>query len=167
MFESKISGAAEVKFPRCENVHARRVVWSYEMERHAKTCSEKCCDLAEKKIPIVQSFNPVCSVDHNDKKKLETVWELTDVCSESVMKCLYFTRIRRTEHSSLHKRIYSGSDQLEKSLWQTQSSFDFLDSSHKWPFVIAVMRAIQHSVVDWVYSKTQMLDDVLEDSKST
>ena len=59
MFESQISGAAEVKLPRWENVHARRVAWSYEMEGHAKMCSEKCCDLAEKKIAIVQSFNPL------------------------------------------------------------------------------------------------------------
>ena len=46
---------------------------------------------------------------------------------------------------------------MDKSMWQTLRSLDFLHSSHKWPLTNVVMWVIQLNIADWVCSKTQIL----------
>ena len=56
---------------------------------------ERCCELANKKA--VQCLNS-CLDDHHFKKEdLETVGELSNFCSQIVLKWLYLARIGRPD----------------------------------------------------------------------
>ena len=82
MFESRISTGATEKLPRWEKPHAKTVAWSNDMKGHAKKCVERYCELG----------------DHHFKRgELETVGELSKVCSQIVLKCLYVVRSGRPD----------------------------------------------------------------------
>ena len=49
MFESQISAGATEKLTGWANPHATTGAWSHDMEGHAQTCVERCCELANKK----------------------------------------------------------------------------------------------------------------------
>ena len=68
------------------------------MEGHAKNCAERYCELANKKTEQLHTVSPLCLDDHNFKEEeLETVGELSVVCSQMVLKCLYLARIGRPD----------------------------------------------------------------------
>ena len=70
MFESLISARTTEKEPGCEKLHAKTVAWPCKMEGHAQKC-----------------------VEHQFKQEeLESVGELSQVCSQIVLKCLYLER---------------------------------------------------------------------------
>ena len=75
MFESRISAGATEKITRVGKASRKTVAWSYDMERHAQKCVGRYCELAE----------------------LESVEELSKVCSQMVLKCLYLARIGRPD----------------------------------------------------------------------
>ena len=62
-----------------------------------------------------------------------------------------------TWHPVVGEQIGKISHQKDRSLWQTISSFDFKHSSHKWLPTILSCGLTRLSIVDWVYSKTQIL----------
>ena len=65
------------------------MAWSNDMEGHAQKCVERYGELANKKL---------CLDDHHFKKEeLESVGELSEVCSHVVLKCLYLARIDRPD----------------------------------------------------------------------
>ena len=68
------------------------------MEGHAKKYVERCCELANKKTEQLYKVSTLCFDDHHFKKEeLETVGELSDVCSQFVLKYLYLSRIGRPD----------------------------------------------------------------------
>ena len=68
------------------------------MEGHAQKCVERYCELANKNTEQLYTVSTPCLDDHDFKKeKMETVGELSDVCSQIVLKCLYFVRIGRLD----------------------------------------------------------------------
>ena len=69
-----------------EKSHADTVAGSYDIEGHAKRCVERYCELANKKFEFFLI-----------EEELETVRELSKVCSELVVKRLYFALIGRPE----------------------------------------------------------------------
>ena len=72
--------------------------WSYDMKGHAQQCVERCCELAHKTVDQLQNVSTPCLDDHQIKPKdLEIVGELSEVCSQIVSKCLYFTRLGRPD----------------------------------------------------------------------
>ena len=76
--------------------HAETVAWSYDMEGHAKKCVERYCELANNKTKQLYKVSTPCLNDHHFKEEeLESVGELSKVCSQSVLKCLYLARIGR------------------------------------------------------------------------
>ena len=81
MFESRISAVRTEKLPYSENF--RISSWSYDMEGHAKKCVERYCELANK------------TTHHFKEEELKSVGELSKVCSQIVLKCLYLARIGR------------------------------------------------------------------------
>ena len=97
MFESRISARATEKSPCSENL--RISSWSYDMEGHAKECVERFCELANKTTQ--QFYNKVstpCIDDHHFKEEeTKSVGELSNVCSQIVLKCLYLARIGRPD----------------------------------------------------------------------
>ena len=96
MFESRISAGATEKLPRSENLSISS--WSYDMEGHAKKCVERNCELAIKTTQQLFKVSTPCFDDHHCKEEeLKSVGELSKVCSQIVLKCLYLERIGRPD----------------------------------------------------------------------
>ena len=68
------------------------------MEGHAKKCVERCCELANKTTQQLYKVSTPCIDDHHFKEEeLKSVGELSKVCSQIVLKCLYLARIGRSD----------------------------------------------------------------------
>ena len=80
---------------RCSN---QTLAWSYDMEGRAQKCVERYCEFANKKVEQLYKVSHPCLVDHQFKKEeLESVGELSEVCSQIAWKCLYEARIGRPD----------------------------------------------------------------------
>ena len=68
------------------------------MEGHAKKCVDKYCELANETTQQLHKVATPCIEDHQFKEKeLKSVEELSKVCSQIVLKCLYLARIGRLD----------------------------------------------------------------------
>ena len=69
------------------------------MEGHAKKCVERYCELANKTTQQLYKvstpcIDTPCLDDHHFKEEgMKSVGELSQVCSQCVLKCLYLARI--------------------------------------------------------------------------
>ena len=98
MFESRISAGGTEKLPCSENL--RISSWSHDMEGHAKKCVERYCELANKTTQQLYRVSTPCIDDHHFKEEeTKSVGELSKVCSQIVLKCLYLARIGRPDVS--------------------------------------------------------------------
>ena len=96
MFESRISAGGLEKLPFPQNL--RISSWSYDMEGHAKKCVERDCELANKTTQQLFKVSTPCIDDHHFKEEeMKSVGELSQVCSQVVLKCLYLARIGRPD----------------------------------------------------------------------
>ena len=92
MFESRNSAGATEKLPFPQNL--RISSWSYDMAGHAKKCVERYCELANKTTQQLYKVSTTCIDDRQLKEEeMKSVGELSHVCSQIVLKCLYLTRI--------------------------------------------------------------------------
>ena len=103
MFESRISAGATEKIPCSENL--RISSWFYDKEGHAKKCVERFCELANETTQLLYKISTPCIADlHFQGEELKSVGELSKVCSQIVLKCLYLARIGRPDIPwSVHK----------------------------------------------------------------
>ena len=68
------------------------------MEGHAQKCVERYCELANKKVGQLYKVSTPCIDDHHFKEKeWKSVEELSKVCSQIILKCLYLARIGRPD----------------------------------------------------------------------
>ena len=68
--------------------------WSYDVEGRAKKCEERYCELANKTTEQLYKVATPCLDDHHFKEEENgSVGELSAVCSQIVLKCLYLARI--------------------------------------------------------------------------
>ena len=97
MFESRISADGVEKLPFPQNL--RISSWSYDMAGHAKKCVERYCELANKTIQPLYKVSTPCIDDHHfkEEEEMKSVGELSHVCSQIVLKCLYLARIGRPD----------------------------------------------------------------------
>ena len=96
MFESRISAERTAKLPFPQNL--RISSWSYDMEDHAKKCVERYCELANKTTQQLYKVSTPCiDVHHFKEEEMKSVGELSQVCSQIVLKCLYLARIGRLD----------------------------------------------------------------------
>ena len=73
-------------------------LWSNDMEGHAKKCVERYCELANKTTQHLYKVATPCMNDNLFKEKEnESVGELSAVCSQIVLKCLYLDCIDRDD----------------------------------------------------------------------
>ena len=94
MFESRNSAERVEKLPFPQNL--RISSWPYDMEGHAKKCVERYCELANRTTQQLHKVPTPCIDDHHFKKEeLKSVGELSNVCSQNVLKCIYLERIGR------------------------------------------------------------------------
>ena len=86
MFESRTSAGGTEKLPYTENF--RISSWSCDMGGHAKNCVERYCELANKTTQQLYKVSTPCIDDHHFKEEeTKSVGELTQVCSQIVLKC--------------------------------------------------------------------------------
>ena len=88
MFESRISAGGLEKLPFPQNI--RISPWSYDTEGHAKKCVERYSELANKTTQQLYKVSTPCIDDHHFKEEeLKSVGQLSKVCFQIVLKCLY------------------------------------------------------------------------------
>ena len=100
MFESRISaGAKEKLLTRASGKLDAETTssWSYDMESHAKKCVERCCEFANKTTQQYKVATPCMDDLQFKEEENESVGELSTVCSQIVLKCLYLARIGRPD----------------------------------------------------------------------
>ena len=96
MFELRISAEGVEKLPFPQNL--RISSWSYDMEGHAKKCVERYCELANKTTRQLYKVSTPCIDDHHFKEEeMKYVGELSQVCSQIVLKRLNLARIGRLD----------------------------------------------------------------------
>ena len=95
MFESRISAGGTEKLPYSENFRISSCF--YDMEGHAKKCVERYCELATKTTQQLYKVSTPCIDDHHFKEEMESVGELSQICSQIVLQCLYLARIGRPD----------------------------------------------------------------------
>ena len=95
MFEPRISAGGIVELPCSENL--RISSWSHDMEGHAKKCVERYCELANKTTQQLYKVSTPCIDDHFKEEETKSVGELSNTCSQIVLKCLYLARIGRPD----------------------------------------------------------------------
>ena len=72
--------------------------WSYDMEGHVKKCVGRYYELTNKTTQQLYKVSVPTLDDHHFKEEeLKSVGELSKVCSQIVLKCLYFARIGRPD----------------------------------------------------------------------
>ena len=68
------------------------------MEGHFKICVERYCELANKTTRQLYKVSTPCLDDrHVKEEELKSVGELSKVCSQIVLKCLYLARYGRPD----------------------------------------------------------------------
>ena len=68
------------------------------MEGHAKKCVERYCEVANKTTQQLYKVSTPCIDDHHFKEQeMKSVGELSQVCPQIVLKCLYLARIGRPD----------------------------------------------------------------------
>ena len=97
VFESCISAGATEKLPGWEKPHAQTVAPSYDVEGQARKCVERNCE-ANTKVEQLYTVSHPCLDDHQFKQEeVQSVGELSEVCSQIVLKCLHLARIGRPD----------------------------------------------------------------------
>ena len=68
------------------------------MESHAKKCVERYCELANRTTQQLYKISTPCIDDHHFiEEEWKSVGELSQVCSQIVLKCLYLARVGRPD----------------------------------------------------------------------
>ena len=96
MFEPRISTGRTEKLPYSDNLSISS--WFYDMAGLAKKCVERYCELANKTTQQLYKVSTPCIDDHHlQEEELKSVGELSKICSQIVLKCLYLARIGRPD----------------------------------------------------------------------
>ena len=119
------------------------------MEGHAKKCVERYCGLANKTTQQLYKVSTPCIDDHHFKEEeTKSFGELSHVCSQIVLKCLYLARIGRLD-------ILWSVNKLARSVtkWtqacDTIRKADFQTSSHEWlSSILQVVNTSPHCRLD-------------------
>ena len=95
---STISAGAAGKLPSSVRLNANISTWSYDMGGHAKKYVERYCELANETTQQPYKVSTPCLDDRQFKEEeWGSVGELSKVCSQIVLKCLYLARIGRPD----------------------------------------------------------------------
>ena len=168
MFESRISAGATEKLPGWEKPHAKFVARSYDVEGHARFCVERNCELANKKVEQVYKVSSPCLDDHQFKQEEPgSVGELSQVCSQTVLKLFVLVTNWKTRHSVVCQQTCTSSHKngLRHATDDWQDWFHTFITHMNSDSI--VMWATLLSIVYLVYVKTQTLLATLRTQKST
>ena len=130
MFESRISAEGTQKLPYSENLCISS--WPCDMEGHAKNCVERHCELANKTTQQLYKVSTPCIDDHHFKEGMKCIGELSQVCSQIVLKMFKIDTNWKTRYSMVSEQTCTINHKMDQSLWQTLESIYFIHSSHMW-----------------------------------
>ena len=103
------------------------------MESHAKKSVERYCELANKMTQQLYKVPTPCMDDHQIREEEnESVGELSTVCSQIVLKCLFLARIGRPDILWSVNKLARAVTKWTQILCQTPSTFDLIHSSRMW-----------------------------------
>ena len=101
------------------------------MEGHAKKCVERYCELANKTTQQLYKVSTPCLDDHHFKEEaLKSVGDLSKVCSQIVLKCLYLARIGRPDILWSVNKLARSITKWTKACDKRLNRFDFIYSSY-------------------------------------
>ena len=87
------------------------------MEGHAKKCVERYCELANRTTQQLYKISTPCIDDHHFKEEeLKSVGELSKVCSQIVLKCLYLARIGRPDITVVSEQTCTIDHKMDQGL---------------------------------------------------
>ena len=160
MFESRISAGGVEKKPFPQNI--RISSWSYDMAGHAKKCVERHCELANKATQQLYKVSTPCIDDHHFKEEeMKSVGELSNTCSQIVLKCLYLARTGRPDTlrsaNKLARSITKWTKACDKRLNRLISYFIILVKTNN-----IVMVEILPNNADWDCFKTLTSQEILK-----
>ena len=101
------------------------------MEGHAKKCEERYCVLANKTTQQLYKVATPCLDDHQIKEEMGSVGELSKVCSQIVLKCLYLAGIGRPEIPCSVNKLARAVTNWTRACDKTFSTFDLLHTPHE------------------------------------
>ena len=97
----------------------------YVVLRYRRSCQEVCveryCELADKTTQQLYKVSTPCIDDHqSNEEEVKSMGELSDVCSQFVLKCVYLARIGGTwffyvQFANLHVQTLSGPELATKA----------------------------------------------------
>ena len=91
-----------------------------------------------------------CIDDHHFKEEeMKSVGDLSKVCSQIVQKWLIFGKNWTTWYSMVSKQTCTSSHQMDRSVWQTPGSIDFLYTLHDVITDNIAMWVIRHNNAGW------------------
>ena len=127
------------------------------MEGHAKKCVERYCELANETTQQLYKVSTPCIDDHHFKEEeLKSIGELSQVCSQIVLKCLFLARIGRPDIlwsvNKLARSITKWTKVCDKRLNRLILTF----ITHVNTNSIAMWVMLQNNA-DWDCFKTQIL----------
>ena len=166
MFESRISAGRLEKLPFPQNL--RISSWSYDMVGHAKKCVERYCELANKSTQQLFKVSTSCIDDHHFKEEeTKSVGELSKVCSQIVLKCLYLARIGRPDILwSVNKLIVSVFGNVSRVSDRSGQPDNDVHKHHKSLKKINVMENIDSVPSNVQSSRQEALLYVFEDNEA-
>ena len=98
-----------------------------------KKCVERYCELANNKTEQLYKVSSPCLDDHQFKKEeLESVGELSKVCSKVVLKYLYLARIGRYDILWSVNKLARSVTTWPRACDRRSASLIFIHSPHKW-----------------------------------
>ena len=92
---------------------SKDIVDNYRTMFESRISAVRTEKLANKTTQQLSKVSTPCIDDHHFKEEMKSVGELTQVCSQIVLRCLYLVRSGRTDilwsvNISLHDRLQSG-----------------------------------------------------------
>ena len=101
------------------------------MEGHAKKCVERYCELANKTTQELYKVCAPCIDDHHiEEEEMKSVGDLSQVCSQICLKCLYLASTGRPDILWSVNKFARSITKWTKSCDKLPESIDFLHSSH-------------------------------------
>ena len=139
--------------------------WSYDMEGHAKKCVERYCELSNRTTQQLYKVSTPCIDDHHFKEEeMKSVGELSQVCSQIVLKCFYLARIGRPDIlwsvMNLRDRLRNGPKPLTNAWIDWYLTF----IKHVITNSITMWETLQNNA-DWDCFKTPILREILTTQK--
>ena len=103
------------------------------MESHAKKCVERCCELANKTTQQLYKVAAPCMDYHQFREEyIGSVGELSTVCSQIALKCLYLARIGRPDILWSVDKLARAVAKWKKACDKPSARLVSYNSSHKW-----------------------------------